>query len=265
MTALTFEMARTLSQAGARATRWWSAGSTTTRTSGPGCWRPGRSARRCAGPSSTRQPASSTPEAVAAVVGDRTRLVAVTAASNLIGTMPDVPAIAAVAHGVGALLYVDAVHLAPHGLVDRVGAGRRLRRVLALQVLRPALRRSRGHAGAAGVAAPRQARCPRSDAVPERFELGTLPYELLAGVTAAVDVHRRHRARRGQSARAARRLDGGRGRARARAAANAWSPSWSALPGATLHSRSAHRTPTLLVTFEGHDPKAVSRHLAAMA
>jgi selenocysteine lyase/cysteine desulfurase len=37
----------------------------------------------------------------------------------------------------------------------------------------------------------------------------------------------------------------------------------TALPGATLHSRSVRRTPTLLVTFEGQDPKAVSRHLAS--
>src|SRR3954469_7503473 len=46
-------------------------------------------------------------EAVAAVIGERTRLVAVTAASNLIGTRPDLPAIAEAAHAAGALLWVD--------------------------------------------------------------------------------------------------------------------------------------------------------------
>jgi len=51
-------------------------------------------------------------------VGPRTRLVAVTAASNAIGTRPDVAAIAASAHAVGALCYVDGVHATPHVPVD---------------------------------------------------------------------------------------------------------------------------------------------------
>ena len=49
---------------------------------------------------------------------DRTRLVAVTAASNLLGTRPDVAAIAAAAHEVGALVYVDGVHYSAHLLPD---------------------------------------------------------------------------------------------------------------------------------------------------
>jgi cysteine desulfurase family protein (TIGR01976 family) len=58
------------------------------------------------------------------VLTDRTRLVAVTHASNAIGTIPDVAAIAEVSHRVGALVYVDAVHYAPHGIVsvDEIGA-----------------------------------------------------------------------------------------------------------------------------------------------
>ncbi|MGC1753659.1 MAG: aminotransferase class V-fold PLP-dependent enzyme, partial [Trebonia sp.] len=54
----------------------------------------------------------------AELVGDRTRLVAVTAASNVLGTRPDVAAIAAVAHAAGALCYVDGVHATPHIPVD---------------------------------------------------------------------------------------------------------------------------------------------------
>ena len=53
-----------------------------------------------------------------ALLSERTRLVAVTAASNLVGTRPDVPAIAAAAHAVGALCYVDGVHATPHVPVD---------------------------------------------------------------------------------------------------------------------------------------------------
>lgn len=52
------------------------------------------------------------------LVTERTRLVAVTAASNVIGTRPDVAAITAKARAVGALSYVDGVHATPHGPVD---------------------------------------------------------------------------------------------------------------------------------------------------
>ena len=57
----------------------------------------------------------------AELISDRTRLVAVTAASNVIGTRPDVAGITALAHAAGALSYVDGVHATPHGPVD-VGA-----------------------------------------------------------------------------------------------------------------------------------------------
>jgi cysteine desulfurase family protein (TIGR01976 family) len=116
----------------------------------------------------------------------RTRLVAVTAASSAIGTCPDVGGIAARAHAVGALVFVDATHLAPHRLVDRYALGADL---LALSVNRfcgP-------HVGAV-VAEPdllAQLRpdklLPAPDRVPDRFEVGTAPVELLAGVPAAVE------------------------------------------------------------------------------
>src|SRR3712207_5025628 len=57
------------------------------------------------------------------LITPRTRLVAVTAASNAIGTRPDVAAIAARAHAVGALVYVDAVQAAPHVFLDRAALG----------------------------------------------------------------------------------------------------------------------------------------------
>src|SRR5205814_5813551 len=53
----------------------------------------------------------------------RTRLVAVTAASNVLGTRPDVAAIAAKAHAAGALVYVDGVHATAHGPVDMAALG----------------------------------------------------------------------------------------------------------------------------------------------
>lgn len=125
-------------------------------------------------------------EAVTALLGPRTRLVAVTAAGNLLGTQPDIPAITAAARAAGALSYVDGVHHTPHASVDLAALGADFYACSPYKFLGPHL----------GVLAADPALLehlhpdkllPSSEAVPERFELGTLPYELLAGTTAAVD------------------------------------------------------------------------------
>ena len=120
------------------------------------------------------------------LIGRRTRLVAVTAASNALGTRPDVAGIAAQAHAVGALLYVDAVHAAPHVFLDKRSLGADFVAVSAYKWCGP-------HVGA--VAAEPDLLdylhpdklLPSSDKVPDRFETGTAPFELYAGVSAAVD------------------------------------------------------------------------------
>ena len=111
---------------------------------------------------------------------------AVTGASNLLGTRPDLPQLAERVHGVGARLWVDAVHLAAHARLDVAALGADFLVCSPYKFLGP-------HHGVL-VAAPDllatlrpDKLLPSSDAVPERFELGTLPYELLAGTTAAVD------------------------------------------------------------------------------
>ncbi|MCA0144954.1 cysteine desulfurase-like protein [Blastococcus sp. LR1] len=120
------------------------------------------------------------------LITSRTRLVAVTAASNALGTRPDVAGIAAQAHAVGALVYVDAVHAAPHLFLDKRSLGADFLAVSAYKWCGP-------HVGAV-VADPELLEylrpdklAPSSDKVPERFETGTPPFELFAGVTAAVD------------------------------------------------------------------------------
>src|SRR5262245_51582419 len=120
------------------------------------------------------------------LVNERTRLVAVTAASNAIGTRPDVPAIAAIAHEVGALTYVDGVHATPHLPID-VGA-------LGADFYVTSAYKWSGPHIAACVAAPSlwerlhpDKLLPSPDEVPERFEHGTQSFELLAGVIGAVD------------------------------------------------------------------------------
>jgi cysteine desulfurase family protein (TIGR01976 family) len=197
---------------------------------------------------------------VEAQLSPRTRLVAVTGASNLLGTRPDLPAIAAAAHAVGALLYVDGVHLTPHAPVSVADLGADFYACSPYKFLGP-------HLGlvAADPGLLEQLRAdkllPSTDAVPERFELGTLPYELLAGTTAAVDflgglasTAADRRTRVLESMRAVEEhedrlfavlLDG-----------------LNALDGVTVYGAAKRRTPTVLFSVAGHPPGGVYEHLA---
>ncbi len=214
-------------------------------------------------------------EAVAAtmlapLLSERTRLVAVTGASNLIGTRPPVRAIADAAHaagpgGRGALVHVDGVHLTAHTSVDVAALGADVFVCSPYKFLGPHCGVLAADPALLETLHPAKL-APSSDAVPERFERGTLPYELLAGTTAAVDVlagiadgpgvdgpgDRRARLVRSMGAveahedRLRRRVEDG----------------LAALPGVTVWSRAAHRTPTLLLTIEGRDPAEAYRFLA---
>ena len=126
------------------------------------------------------------PERVAAVLSERTRLVALTAASSAIGTCPEVAEISHRAHAVGAMVYVDASHAAPHMYLDRTALGADFVALSASKWCGP-------HVGAV-VADPQllahlhpDKLRSTPDKVPERFEAGAAPYELYAGVSAAVD------------------------------------------------------------------------------
>jgi cysteine desulfurase family protein (TIGR01976 family) len=197
------------------------------------------------------------------VLSPRTVLVAVTGASNLLGSRPPVRAIADAVHTRGALFYVDGVHLTPHAPVDVTALGADFYACSPYKFLGP-------HCGVVA-AAPgllEQLRpdklLPATDEVPERFELGTLPYELLAGVTAAVDFHatlddaatgsRRERLLAGLVAleehedALRRRLEDG----------------LAELPGVVIRSRAAARTPTLLLTFDGRSADEAYEFLAGL-
>ncbi|WP_319043083.1 cysteine desulfurase-like protein [Kribbella solani] len=196
---------------------------------------------------------------IAPLLSDRTRLVAVTGASNLLGTRPDTQRIAEQVHAAGALLYVDGVHLTAHVPIDATYAD--FYACSPYKFFGP-------HLGVL-TAAPELLESlypdkllPSTDAVPERFELGTLPYELLAGTTAAVDflaglggtgTTRRERLTSSLELVEAYE-DALRDDLEARLAA---------LPGVTLYGHAARRTPTLLFTVDGHSPAAVAEHLAA--
>jgi cysteine desulfurase family protein (TIGR01976 family) len=200
------------------------------------------------------------PEAIAAQLSDRTRVVAVTGASNLIGTRPDVAAISALAHDAGALTYVDGVHLTAHVAVDVAALGADLYACSPYKFLGPHLGCVVASPGLLDTLHPDKL-LPSTDAVPERFELGTLPYELLAGTTAAVDFlaglgapegDRRARLEAGMAA-----LEEHEDRLRERI-----EDGIHTLPGVTVWSRAARRTPTLLLTFDGRDAADAYRFLA---
>jgi cysteine desulfurase family protein (TIGR01976 family) len=202
-------------------------------------------------------------EDIAGMLSERTRLVAVTGASNLLGTRPDIPAIAARAHDVGALVYVDGVHLTPHTAIDVAAMGADCYACSPYKFLGP-------HLGllAAGPELLESLHpdklLPSTNAVPERFELGTLPYELLGGTTAAVDFladlvpgsgSRRERLVTSMDA-LARHEDALRERLEA---------GLSAIPGVVQHGSPARRrTPTVLFSVAGQSPQAVYEGLGRL-
>jgi cysteine desulfurase family protein (TIGR01976 family) len=195
-------------------------------------------------------PATGELDDLAPLLTDRTRLVAFTAASNVLGTRPDVPALTALVREAGALSYVDAVHLVPHAPVsfDELGAdflacspykffgphhGVLVGRPDVLEGLHP------------------DKLLPSSDAVPERFELGTLPYELLAGTSAAVefiaDLVPGAGTRRERVAASMRAVE-----AHEDALLTSLLDGLSGVEGLVLHGAPARRTPTLFFSIEGH-------------
>ncbi len=125
-------------------------------------------------------------DSLVAAVTPRTKVVAVTAASNLLGTMPPLAEIAATAHAVGALVFVDAVHYAAHHLVDTAALGADLLMCSPYKFLGPHCGVLVGDPALLETITPDKL-APATDAVPERFELGTLPYETMAGVTATIE------------------------------------------------------------------------------
>jgi len=117
---------------------------------------------------------------------ERTRLVAVTAASNAVGTRPDVAAIARMAHQVGALMYVDAVHAAPHVPLDLTELGADFLAVSPYKFCGPHLGAVAAEPSLLTDLHPDKL-VPSPARVPERFETGTPPFELYAGLAATAD------------------------------------------------------------------------------
>ena len=193
-----------------------------------------------------------------ALIGERTRLVALTAASNATGTRPDVRAVADRAHAVGAVVHVDGVHATPHLPTDVRALGADLYATSAYKWYGPHIGCTVGDPALLEQLRPDKL-LPSSDAVPDRFEHGTASFASLAGVTAAVDWISSH----GQgSGRRARVLD-----AMTSIAAHEQEVFARLLDGlgargdVTLVGAPARRTPTVAFTVEGRSPLQVSADL----
>jgi cysteine desulfurase family protein (TIGR01976 family) len=209
--------------------------------------------------------------ALTAALGPRTRLLAVGAASNALGTINDVREAAARAHAAGALVFVDAVHYAPHSRVDVRTLGCDFLACSAYKFYGPHV----------GILYGRQERLanldvpklePASDAAPERLETGTQNHEGIVGTAAAVDFlaaladgpegPAAGGDRRGAlSAVLAALHDRGQ-----RLVTRLWE-GLGAIPGVTLHGPppSAPRTPTVAFTVAGRASHEVARALAHRA
>lgn len=120
------------------------------------------------------------------LVDARTRLVAITGASNALGTRPDLATIIACAHASGALAYVDGVHLTPHVPVDMRTLGADFYACSAYKFCGP-------HVGAVTASPDLLASldpdrlAPAPTAAPDKFEWGTGAFEQYAGVAATAD------------------------------------------------------------------------------
>ncbi|HEX5466608.1 MAG TPA: cysteine desulfurase-like protein [Candidatus Limnocylindrales bacterium] len=204
------------------------------------------------------------PDGLGGLLGPRTRLVAVGYASNAVGTINPVAEIVRRAHAVGALAFVDAVHYAPHGLIDVQALGADFLACSAYKFFGP-------HVGLLWGRLELLHSLPAYKVRPahDRWETGTPNHEGLAGTSAAVD----YLAELGRSLGA-----GGLARRpaieRAMASVVDWEAGLSArflegvsgiaglrLWGSVDPARSRERTPTFALRLEGWAPRALAEEL----
>jgi cysteine desulfurase family protein (TIGR01976 family) len=200
-------------------------------------------------------------------LGPRTRLLAIGAASNALGTVTDVTRACAMAHEAGALAYVDAVHFAPHELVDVAAIGCDFLACSSYKFYGP-------HAGmlygrrdlVQSLDVPKLDPAPEEG--PERLETGTQNHEGIVGAAAAVSY---------LASLASPATSGATRRERLAQVYAAFKKRgetllgllWeglSATRGVTLYGVTPDlpRTPTVAFTVAGHSTEAVARHLAGL-
>ena len=205
------------------------------------------------------------PEAVELLIGDRTRVVAFTLASNALGSIPDADRLAIAAHDAGALVWVDGVHLAPHRRVDRA--------LLDADVLLTSAYKFFGpHLGVASVRGDLARSLPADRVRPSlevpaghRFETGTLSHEALAGFMAAIE-YLESLGTQGADRSARLDLAYARIEAHERDLTRRTLERLNGIPGVRLYgiadpSRVDERTPTFCFNLDGWTPETLSTEL----
>jgi cysteine desulfurase family protein (TIGR01976 family) len=202
-------------------------------------------------------------------LNERTRVVAVGAASNAVGTVSDVRRIAEWTHTAGAWIYVDAVQYAPHAAIDV--------RALDVDFLACSAYKFFGpHLGALWGRyelldrLPAYKVIPAGDGPPDKFEQGTGNFEAMAGVTASVDYLASVGRRFGEPTAASRREEIVAGmtaiRAYERTLTGRLIAGLRAIPGIRIHgitdpARADDRMPVVSFTLEGRSPAEIARRL----
>lgn len=197
-------------------------------------------------------------------VTPRTKLVAINAASNALGTITDVARAAKAAHAVGAKVFVDAVHYAPHNLVDVNALDCDFLACSAYKFYGPHIGILWGKRETVeSLDFPRLEPAPQES--PERAETGTQNHEGVAGAAAAVDFLASLAGTEAPRRRAA--LDSAFATLHARGdalLARLWN-ALEAVDGVTLYGPrpGTPRTPTLSFTLRGYGTDDVAIALAA--
>jgi cysteine desulfurase family protein (TIGR01976 family) len=197
---------------------------------------------------------------LAAALGPRTKLLAIGAGSNALGTISDVAAAGRLAHAAGALVFVDAVHYAPHNLVDVKALDCDFLGCSAYKFYGPhvGVIYGREHLMQA-LDVPKLD--PAPDEAPDRFETGTQNHEGMVGAGAAVDFL----ASLGEGTTRRAKLEHAFHHLHARGMtlfARLWD-GLGAIPGVTRYGPGPDqpRTPTIAFTVKGHDAESVTRAL----
>jgi cysteine desulfurase family protein (TIGR01976 family) len=123
---------------------------------------------------------------LSALLNDRTRLVAIGYAANGVGTINDIATVVKLAHQVGAMVFVDAVHYAPHGVIDVRALDCDFLACSAYKFFAP-------HLGILYAKSAHLTRLqpykvePAANEIPSRWETGTQSYEAMAGLVETIN------------------------------------------------------------------------------
>jgi cysteine desulfurase family protein (TIGR01976 family) len=207
------------------------------------------------------------PAALAAAVGPRTRLVALGHASNAIGSIVDLAPLIAIARGAGALAYVDAVHFAPHGVIDVRALDCDFLACSAYKFCGPHVGILYGKKAHFDGLVAYKVR-PSTMVSPGKWETGTQNFEALAGLRACVAYlgglagDGADPFARATLARAMRRIAEHEQSLSRRFLAGAAGIPGLRVIGIADPARAAARTPTFGITLEGCAPRRASERLA---